>query len=325
MTFSGLRDFISNMKMSHIYQPFILGELLRSAGHASNKDLAAKLASLDTAQVAYYESILKNHPRRTLVKVHKVLAMENGEWSIPNYSKLSQQEIDELVSLCAMKLEEAWKKHGDRIFALRSLTRDYVPGSVRYEVLKRAKWRCELCGTSSEVRALDVDHVVPVSRGGKNDLSNYQALCTTCNQNKGNRDATDFRVDKTFYDKTDKDCVLCTAGRTRKVLASNQLAIAFADKYSVTAGHSLVIPRRHVASFEELTVAEIQQVNLLVKDLQKLLKADKKVTAFNIGINDGEAAGQTVPHVHMHVIPRRKGDHPEPRGGIRNLLGPTDY
>jgi ATP adenylyltransferase len=325
MTFSGLRDFITNMRMSHIYQPFILGELLRNAGHLSNRELASKLASLDTAQIAYYESILKVHPRNTLVKVHKVLSMDQGEWSIPNFDKLSTEEISELVSLCSAKLEAAWVQHGDRIFSLRSLTRRYVPGSVRYEVLKRAKWRCELCGCSVEVRPLDVDHIVPVTRGGRNDLSNYQALCSTCNQNKGNRDASDFRTGRDFYEIRDKACHLCEAGISRKLIGSNQLAIAFGDKYEVTRGHSLVIPKRHVASFSELTVGEIQQMNLLVKQVQKTLAKDNKIAGFNIGINDGEAAGQTIPHVHMHVIPRRVGDHPQPRGGIRNLLGETNY
>jgi ATP adenylyltransferase len=325
MTFSGLREFISNMKMSHIYQPFILGELLRGSGTVTNRELASKLAALDTAQVSYYESILKVHPRNTLVKVHKILAMENGEWSIPNFEKLSSAEVEELADLCSEKLDIAWARHGERIFALRNLTRSYVPGSVRYEVLKRAKFRCELCGCSSEVRSLDVDHIVPVSRGGRNDPTNYQALCSTCNQNKGNRDSTSFRADRDFYDTRDNACVLCQASESRKLISSNELAVAFGDKYEVTRGHCLVIPKRHVSTFSELTVGEIQQMNLLVKEVQALLSKDKKISGFNIGINDGEAAGQTIPHLHMHVIPRRSGDHPQPRGGIRNLLGPTNY
>lgn len=325
MTFTGLREFISNMKMSHIYQPFILGELLRGAGRATNRELASKLAALDTAQVTYYESILKVHPRNTLVKVHKVLSMENGEWTIPNFEKLSSAEVSELEKLCSEKLDVAWARHGERIFALRNLSRNYVPGSVRYEVLKRAKFRCELCGCSSEVRALDVDHIVPLSRGGKNDLSNYQALCSKCNQNKGNRDTTSFRDSREFYETRDDTCALCQASNSRKLISSNELAVAFGDKYEVTRGHCLVIPKRHVATFSELTVGEIQQMNLLVKDVQAILTKDKKIAGFNLGINDGEVAGQTIPHVHMHVIPRREGDHPQPRGGIRNLLGPTNY
>jgi diadenosine tetraphosphate (Ap4A) HIT family hydrolase len=135
----------------------------------------------------------------------------------------------------------------------------------------------------------------------------------------------DFRGEKDFYELRDESCALCQAASSRKLLASNQLAVAFGDKFEVSRGHCLVIPKRHVEKYSDLTVGEIQQMSFLVKEAQLILAKDRSVQGFNIGINDGEVAGQTIPHVHMHIIPRRAGDHPDPRGGIRNILGKTSY
>ncbi len=95
---------------------------------------------------------------------------------------------------------------------------------------------------------------------------------------------------------------------------------AFRDKFPVSKGHTLVIPKRVVSNYFELSFKEQSAcwflVNLVKAELQKELKPD----GFNIGINAGEAAGQTVPHVHIHVIPRYKGDMENPRGGVRGVI-----
>jgi diadenosine tetraphosphate (Ap4A) HIT family hydrolase len=111
-------------------------------------------------------------------------------------------------------------------------------------------------------------------------------------------------------------CLLDSA----QIWIENEHAIAFADGHPVTEGHSLVSPRKHVRSIYELSLQEQFAIWDLVARIRERLLTDFKPDAFNIGVNDGVAAGQTVEHAHVHVIPRRKGDVPDPRGGIRWVI-----
>jgi diadenosine tetraphosphate (Ap4A) HIT family hydrolase len=105
------------------------------------------------------------------------------------------------------------------------------------------------------------------------------------------------------------------------MIDSNALAVAFYDKYPVTAYHTLIIPRRHAADYFELTQEEIAAMHdLLHRQKARLLGLDKTITGFNIGINVGADAGQTIFHVHMHLIPRRRGDMDDPKGGVRGVI-----
>lgn len=92
------------------------------------------------------------------------------------------------------------------------------------------------------------------------------------------------------------------------------------DRYPVSEGHLLVIPRRHVESFAELSLLESQSLGAALNEAIELVKAKVSLNAVNIGINDGRAAGQTVPHLHVHVIPRRTGDVDDPSGGVRGVI-----
>ena len=105
----------------------------------------------------------------------------------------------------------------------------------------------------------------------------------------------------------DNGCPFCRVESEREIIASSALSLAFFDGFPVSPGHVLIIPRRHVASFFDLTYEEQQ-------DLLRLLDG------YNVGVNVGEAAGQSVLHVHMHLIPRYKGDVPNPRGGVRGVI-----
>lgn len=117
----------------------------------------------------------------------------------------------------------------------------------------------------------------------------------------------------------DKPCVFCSSHL--KVVYQNQLAIATLDNYPVTVSHTLIIPKRHVSSFFELTKKEQQScLDLLLVAKTQLLLDDKSITGFNIGVNDGVDAGQTIMHCHIHLIPRRKNDVKSPRGGIRHIV-----
>ncbi len=112
------------------------------------------------------------------------------------------------------------------------------------------------------------------------------------------------------------ECPFCTIEASR-VVASNSLAFAIRDGYPVSPGHTLAIPNRHVGSFFDLSPREHEALFELVRDQKRVLDAEFRPDSFNIGINDGPAAGQTVPHVHVHLIPRYRGDVPDPRGGVR--------
>jgi len=114
-------------------------------------------------------------------------------------------------------------------------------------------------------------------------------------------------------------CPFCQLDFSR-VVVSTEHAIAFRDGYPIADGHSLVVPRRHVASLFDLAEEERSAVWKLVGEVREDLKRDLTPDGFNIGLNDGEAAGQTVMHAHVHVIPRRRGDTPDPRGGVRWVL-----
>ncbi len=105
-----------------------------------------------------------------------------------------------------------------------------------------------------------------------------------------------------------------------QVVAEDQFALAIRDRYPVATGHTLVIPRHHVQSLFELPYNELVTVWQLVAKVRTQLHTQLRPDAFTIGVNDGSAAGQTVGHAHVHVIPRTKGDVPDPRGGIRWVI-----
>lgn len=92
------------------------------------------------------------------------------------------------------------------------------------------------------------------------------------------------------------------------------------DAYPVSPGHSLVIPKRHIGSWFEATPEEVSAMLELLEDGKTMPDASHHPDGYNIGINDGPAAGQAVPHLHMHLIPRFTGDVPDPRGGVRWVI-----
>ena len=122
------------------------------------------------------------------------------------------------------------------------------------------------------------------------------------------------------------DCIFCSIPRDR-IISENDLTFAIRDNYPVTTLHSLIIPNRHVEDYFSLTKDELLSCDALLKEVKSSIKVeDESVKAFNVGINSGEAAGQTIFHCHIHLIPRRVGDVENPRGGIRHLIpGKGDY
>lgn len=120
-------------------------------------------------------------------------------------------------------------------------------------------------------------------------------------------------------------CLFCDIPKER-VIAENTLAYAIRDGFPVTPLHTLIIPKRHATTYFDLLEEEILACNELTKELRaSILSEDQTVDGFNIGMNAGESAGQTVFHCHIHLIPRRLGDVENPRGGVRHLIPGKGY
>ena len=319
-----LEEYINKrMQMSHIYQPVMLKVLLENSGEASVAQIASALLTYDQSQVEYYGKRTKQMVGKVLTKNGVVEPIRSGRATKGyrlNSEALTEAQRASLIAKCDNSISDYLDKRGDRIWQHRASESGYVSGSTRYNVLKRAKYRCELCGAHETQVALHVDHIIPRSKGGPDDLSNFQALCQTCNTNKRAEDDTDFRGILDSYSDRDADCVFCNncAGR---IIAENELCFAIRDGFPVTDLHTLIIPKRHVADYFDLYQPELNAIHdLLSRQRQSIMHEDKTVTGFNVGINAGKSAGQTVFHVHIHLIPRRIGDVEEPRGGIRGII-----
>ena len=115
------------------------------------------------------------------------------------------------------------------------------------------------------------------------------------------------------------DCPFCTLPASR-IVKENDLAVLVRDAYPVSPGHSLVIPKRHIGSWFEATKGERNAMLALIDEAKAMIDAEISPNSYNIGINDGPVAGQTVPHLHMHLIPRFQGDVADPRGGVRWVI-----
>ena len=125
---------------------------------------------------------------------------------------------------------------------------------------------------------------------------------------------------------SERPCPFCERSPSTPALAENPHALAFYDGFPVSPGHVLVVPRRHEADFFRLEPEERQAVFDLVDAVRDLLLSERTPDGFNIGVNVGAAAGQTVGHAHVHVIPRYVGDLPDPRGGVRWVIpAKADY
>jgi diadenosine tetraphosphate (Ap4A) HIT family hydrolase len=113
-------------------------------------------------------------------------------------------------------------------------------------------------------------------------------------------------------------CPFCNLAA--RIVAQNEYALAVRDLEPASKGHTLIVPKRHCRSFFELTPAEAQGCHALLQHERETLIREHKPDGFNVGVNDGAAAGQSIGHTHIHLIPRYRGDHPDPRGGVRHVI-----
>jgi len=115
-------------------------------------------------------------------------------------------------------------------------------------------------------------------------------------------------------------CLFCNS-KISGIAFENDLAYASYDSYPVTSNHCLIIPKRHIIDYFELTNDELIACNDLIKIIkEEIVNNDKTVVAFNIGTNAGKLSGQSIMHCHIHLIPRRKGDVENPQGGVRAVI-----
>lgn len=304
-----------------MYQPVMLISLLENGGVSHEEAIARDLLAEDRSQIEYYTRITNNMVGRVL-RNHEIVHRdrESKQYSLTGFEALTEVQVRRLIELCKERLLSFTESRGNRIFDHRRKSSGYISGTIRYEILKRAKFRCELCGISAHIKALEVDHILPRSQGGPDDTSNLQALCYSCNAMKRDRDSSDFRNIRESYEDRQEGCLFCEIP-DKRIIMQNELAYVIRDGFPVTDSHTLIIPKRHVATYFDLYQPEINACNQLMSDAKDKIEAnDESVSGFNIGINSGSSAGQTVFHCHIHLIPRREGDVDNPRGGVRHLI-----
>ena len=122
------------------------------------------------------------------------------------------------------------------------------------------------------------------------------------------------------YDDRQDGCLFCVV-RSNELLDENAFCYASKDAHPVTHQHALIIPKRHVVDYFDLTELEVAAIHQMLVAMRSRVKSDDlTVTGFNIGVNVGKTAGQSIPHVHVHLIPRRQGDVENPQGGVRGVI-----
>jgi ATP adenylyltransferase len=318
MTFDELIEFLeTKMRLSHVYQPLLIRTLVDAGGSATIRQLANAFLSQDESQLIYYEHRIKEMPLRILRE--RGVVSKEGDLVVLNTGKLTLEQKAKIKMLCEQKMQEYVAKRGLSIWDHRLMDRDPLPDSLYYRVIKEGKGRCAACGATKDERPLHVDHINPRSKGGKTEYSNLQVLCSKCNLTKGNKDETDFR--QSVMPDNDPECRFCHDKVLSRVVEENGTVWAIKDGYPVSNGHHLILPKRHTPDWFSMTETERRDADSLIRMIQKRLsESDRTITGFNVGINSGESAGQTIFHAHIHLIPRRDGDTPKPRGGVRGVI-----
>jgi diadenosine tetraphosphate (Ap4A) HIT family hydrolase len=271
----------------------------------------------DESQIQYYEKRIKSMPLRVL-RNHGVISNDKDlVWL--KAKKMTLEQKAQIKMICEKKLQEYVAKRGLSIWDYRLLDSDPVPDSLYYRVLKESDGRCALCGATKKERPLQVDHIKPRSKGGKTEYDNLQVLCSKCNLSKGNKDDTDFRINAKKDNQP--DCQFCPDKVRNRIVEEHYSVWAVKDGYPVSEGHHLIIPKKHASDWFLIPEKERRDADALIRILKnRLSESDQTITGFNVGINSGESAGQTIFHAHIHFIPRRDGDTLSPRGGVRGVI-----
>ncbi len=118
----------------------------------------------------------------------------------------------------------------------------------------------------------------------------------------------------------EKDCPFCLNNLTSEIILENNFSYAIYDKFPVSKGHILIIPKNHNSNYFDLSLEEQKECLILLNNAKKIIDKEFKPDGYNIGINVNKDAGQTIWHAHIHLIPRYGGDVEEPRGGVRGVI-----
>lgn len=270
-----LLKFLQNtMKMTDVYQPVVVKELLLHEGKRTKAQLAAALAAYDSSVQAYYQKIMMRWPKITLTK-HGIIDYERDGSIFRLVGYPENDEVrQEATRLCEERIAEWVEKK-------RSTERSSEPeASVRYIVLKDAHGKCQLCGMSSEIAPIHVDHIVPRSKSNKNgkvelhsrlidvnDRENLQALCYACNTAKRDEDQTDFRRrEKVVRDRIPEIMRAEGLDPEIKELTGTTLTAALYDKL-VEEHAELLAAKTDDLNFEELADM-IEVIFTLSKNLE---------------------------------------------------------
>jgi diadenosine tetraphosphate (Ap4A) HIT family hydrolase len=289
------------------------------------EEIARAILFHDQSQIEYYQGIMWDMVGRVLTK-RGLVYKDKQSYTLAGYEGLTQAQIQTLMEICEDKLEQYTSQRGKSIWQHRRQYSGYISGTLRYEVLKRAAFHCELGGIFADLKALEVDHITPRNKGGSDEMENLQALCYSFNAMKRDRDGTNFRHARDSYTHRELGCLLCEFPK-EKIIVKNNLAYAIRDGFPVTSLHILVIPKRHVLDYFSLIRPELNACDQLLKAVRAhILVSNGSVTGFNIGMNAGKDTGQALFYCHIRIIPSRQGDVENPRGGARHLIpGKDDY
>ena len=340
--FENLLNFCSRkMQMSHIYQPVMLMALLRNQGKASVRQIAKEFLGHDQSQIDYYIKITRRHPAKVLVKNHAVVAEEADGYRLIGFEFFSPEQIEILMDACHLRLEKFLAERGQTLYDHR---RD-IPHSIKTIAAPSEQAVTDgaggaRAGGAGEDGAGGADaygaggasageaggaDAYGAGEDGSNGAIGDGLRCGHSQQVAPGRDSPAQRDSGGggaggAGGRRKTGCVFCEIERGR-IVAENNLAFAILDGFPVTGLHTLVIPKRHIASYFELEWTEISACNeLLEQEKRRIEKVDSVVSGFNVGINVGEDAGQTVFHCHIHLIPRRKADTSSAQGGVRGVI-----
>jgi ATP adenylyltransferase len=171
MAYESLANFITNkMRMSHLYQPVMLMELLSKGGKCDEREIASSLLAHDESEIEYYTEISNNMVGRVLRNRGVVQRdKETNTYQLVGYNELTAEQKERLIELCRQRLDAFMAARGEAIFDHRRKSDGYISGTLKDEVLKRARFRCELCGISADEKALEPDHIIPRNHGGSDD------------------------------------------------------------------------------------------------------------------------------------------------------------
>jgi len=321
--FAQLLWFINHkMQMQEVYQPVMLMTLLRNRGQASVEKIARELMVNDSKGLKHYMNITKRQPGRVLESHQVVIKVDGNGYRLMDYEHLSRAQVLKLMAACQEQLDDHLKRRAKRLGGRPEEAYRSVP----------ITW-LELPGHKEEGPGTDRAAHAPPPQARPAQPGMTAAYASQAERRLDSRSpqvadprivapgATPETATETDPGAEPEHCVFCEADIRPRVLLENNLAMAVRDRFPVTELHTLIIPKRHVTSYFELERPEQSACNELLEAEKWAIQArDDSVTGFNVGVNVGRDAGQTIPHCHIHLIPRRHGDMADPRGGVRGVI-----